>query len=69
MVGKTYILYTRIVSVQVLHNMSMWTAKEKSLTYDQAKEEAARAQKDIKMVNNSLILSSTFTFSEVVFLK
>ena len=35
--------------------MSMWTAKEKSLTYDQAKEDAARAQKDIKMVNNSLI--------------
>ena len=36
---------------KVLHNMSMWTAKEKSLTYDQAKEDAARAQKDIKMVN------------------
>jgi len=35
--------------------MNMWTAKEKSLTYDQAKEDAARAQKDIKMVNNSLI--------------
>lgn len=34
---------------QVLHNMSMWTAKEKSLNYDQAKAEAARAQKDIKM--------------------
>ena len=31
--------------------MSMWTAKEKSLNYDQAKAEAARAQKDIKMVN------------------
>ena len=31
--------------------MSMWTAKEKSLTYDQAKADAARAQKDIKMVN------------------
>lgn len=34
---------------QVLHNLSMWTAKEKSLNYDQAKEEAAKAQKDIKM--------------------
>ena len=36
--------------------MSMWTAKEKSLNYDQAKEEAAKAQKDIKMV---ISLSST----------
>lgn len=35
---------------QVLHNMSMWTAKEKSLNYDQAKADAAKAQKDIKMV-------------------
>lgn len=34
---------------QVLHNMSMWTAKEKSLNYDQAKADAAKAQKDIKM--------------------
>ena len=42
---------------QVLHNMSMWTAKVKSLTYDQAKKDAAKAQKDIKMVNNSLILN------------
>jgi len=33
----------------------MWTAKEKSLSYDQSNEDAARAQKDIKMVNNSLI--------------
>ena len=30
----------------------MWTAKEKSLNYDQAKEEAAKAQKDIKMVTS-----------------
>lgn len=37
---------------QVLHNMSMWTAKEKSLNYDQAKKEAAKAQKDIKMVSS-----------------
>jgi len=35
----------------------MWTAKVKSLTYDQAKEDAAKAQKDIKIVNNSLILN------------
>jgi len=30
----------------------MWTAKEKSINYDQAKADAAKAQKDIKMVNN-----------------
>lgn len=34
---------------QVLYNMSMWTAKEKSLSYDQAKADAANAQKDIKI--------------------
>lgn len=39
-----------VIFSQVLHNLSMWTAKEKSLNYDQAKEEAAKAQKDIKMV-------------------
>lgn len=38
--------------LQVLHNISMWTAKEKSINYDQAKADAAKAQKDIKMVNN-----------------
>lgn len=35
---------------QVLYNMSMWTAKEKSLSYDQAKADAANAQKDVKIV-------------------
>ena len=50
---------------QVLHNMSMWTAKEKSLNYDQAKAEAARAQKDIKMVNQ-FIQTTVFQFTEYV---
>ena len=50
---------------QVLHNMSMWTAKEKSLNYDQAKAEAARAQKDIKMVNQFL-QTTVFQFTEYV---
>ena len=45
-----------VIFSQVLHNLSMWTAKEKSLNYDQAKEEAAKAQKDIKTV---ISLSST----------
>lgn len=45
--------------------MSMWTAKEKSLNYDQAKAEAARAQKDIKMVNQ-FIQTTVFQFTEYV---
>ncbi|XP_060066245.1 replication factor C subunit 1-like [Ylistrum balloti] len=34
---------------QVIHNMSMWTAGNKSLTYEQAKEDSSRARKDMKM--------------------
>ena len=45
--------------------MSMWTAKEKNLNYDQAKAEAARAQKDIKMVNQ-FIQTTVFQFTEYV---
>lgn len=45
--------------------MSMWTAKEKSLNYDQAKAEAARAQKDIKMVKQ-FIQTNVFQFIEYV---
>ncbi|CAO2639831.1 Replication factor C subunit 1 [Lemmus lemmus] len=34
---------------QVLHNMSMWCAQSKALTYDQAKTDSQRAKKDIKL--------------------
>nr|XP_033803251.1 replication factor C subunit 1 isoform X3 [Geotrypetes seraphini] len=34
---------------QVLHNLSMWCARNKSLNYDQAKDDANRAKKDIKL--------------------
>ncbi|KAM4854962.1 replication factor C subunit 1 [Thomomys bottae] len=34
---------------QVLHNLSMWCAQNKALTYDQAKANSHRAKKDIKM--------------------
>ncbi|XP_006258533.2 replication factor C subunit 1 isoform X1 [Alligator mississippiensis] len=34
---------------QVLHNLSMWCAKDKSLTYDKAKADASKAKKDIKL--------------------
>ncbi|XP_013373524.1 PREDICTED: replication factor C subunit 1 isoform X2 [Chinchilla lanigera] len=34
---------------QVLHNLSMWCARSKALTYDQAKADSVRAKKDIKL--------------------
>uniref|UniRef100_A0A5F8GR81 Replication factor C subunit 1 n=1 Tax=Monodelphis domestica TaxID=13616 RepID=A0A5F8GR81_MONDO len=34
---------------QVLHNLSMWCAENKALTYDQAKTDSSRAKKDIKL--------------------
>ncbi|XP_074131839.1 replication factor C subunit 1 [Sminthopsis crassicaudata] len=34
---------------QVLHNLSMWCAESKALTYDQAKADSSRAKKDIKL--------------------
>ncbi|XP_023558535.1 replication factor C subunit 1 [Octodon degus] len=34
---------------QVLHNLSMWCAQSKALTYDQAKADSRRAKKDIKL--------------------
>ncbi|XP_075400542.1 replication factor C subunit 1 isoform X2 [Tenrec ecaudatus] len=34
---------------QVLHNLSMWCAQSKALSYDQAKADASRARKDIKL--------------------
>lgn len=40
-----------IFFLQVLHNLNMWCAKDKSLTYDEAKTDASRAKKDIKLVS------------------
>uniref|UniRef100_K7FN75 Replication factor C subunit 1 n=1 Tax=Pelodiscus sinensis TaxID=13735 RepID=K7FN75_PELSI len=34
---------------QVLHNLNMWCTKNKSLTYDEAKADANKAKKDIKL--------------------
>ncbi|XP_056136262.1 replication factor C subunit 1 [Lampris incognitus] len=34
---------------QVLHNLSMWSAKDKVMTYDQCKSDAASARKDMKL--------------------
>ncbi|KAM4807653.1 replication factor C subunit 1 [Rhinophrynus dorsalis] len=34
---------------QVLHNLSMWCARSKALSYDEAKSNAGNAKKDIKM--------------------
>ncbi|XP_067297806.1 replication factor C subunit 1 [Pseudorasbora parva] len=34
---------------QILHNLSMWSAKDKVMTYDQAKADANKAKKDMKL--------------------
>ncbi|MED6235073.1 hypothetical protein ATANTOWER_014796 [Ataeniobius toweri] len=34
---------------QVIHNLSMWSAKDKVMTYDQCKADAASARKDMKL--------------------
>uniref|UniRef100_A0A8D0AAY4 Replication factor C subunit 1 n=1 Tax=Sander lucioperca TaxID=283035 RepID=A0A8D0AAY4_SANLU len=34
---------------QVIHNLSMWSAKNKVMTYDQCKSDAASARKDMKL--------------------
>ncbi|KAL4217963.1 replication factor C subunit 1 [Mactra antiquata] len=34
---------------QVIHNLSMWTAADKAVSYDQIKADASRAKKDMKM--------------------
>ncbi|XP_034280711.1 replication factor C subunit 1 [Pantherophis guttatus] len=34
---------------QVLHNLSVWCARDKTLTYDGVKEDASKAKKDIKV--------------------
>ncbi|XP_041642033.1 replication factor C subunit 1 [Cheilinus undulatus] len=34
---------------QVIHNLSMWSARDKVMTYDQCKSDAAKARKDMKM--------------------
>ncbi|KAK7804592.1 hypothetical protein U0070_015432 [Myodes glareolus] len=39
----------RVEQIKVLHNMSMWCAQSKALTYDQAKTDSQRAKKDIKL--------------------
>uniref|UniRef100_A0A671TH35 Replication factor C subunit 1 n=1 Tax=Sparus aurata TaxID=8175 RepID=A0A671TH35_SPAAU len=34
---------------QVIHNLSMWSSKDKVMTYDQCKSDANKARKDMKM--------------------
>lgn len=38
-----------LFSLQVIHNLSMWSAKDKVMTYDQCKSDAASARKDMKL--------------------
>ena len=43
--------------LQCIHNMSMWTSKNKELSYDQAKEDAKKAQKDVRLVSGCTTLT------------
>lgn len=43
--------------VQCIHNMSMWTSGNKELSYDQAKEDAKKAQKDVRLVSQCATLT------------
>lgn len=45
------ILFFVYTFIQVLHNLSMWSATDKVMTYDQAKADANKAKKDMKMVH------------------
>ncbi len=40
------------VITQVIHNLSMWSANDKTLSYDQVKKDANKAKKDLKMVRH-----------------
>lgn len=42
-------LSPRWFTLQVIHNLSMWSAKDKVMTYDQCKSDAASARKDMKL--------------------
>jgi len=47
--------------VKVLHNLSMWTAVEKTLTYEQLAAAADNAKKDLHMVCANSIYMYTVT--------
>lgn len=50
--------------LQVLHSLSMWSAKAKNLTSDQAKQDIGRGIKHIKKVTNqSIILNVLLQFA------
>ena len=42
-------MYSSFFILQVLHNLQMWTATDKSMNYDETKAAAAEAQKNIKI--------------------
>ena len=50
----------------MIHNLSMWSAREKSLTYEQLKDDADKARKDMKLVNLATkACSDEFQLSEL----
>ena len=50
-------VFTCSLCVQCIHNMSMWTSRNKELSYDQAKEDAKKAQKDVRLVSQCATLT------------
>jgi replication factor C subunit 1 len=50
---------------QVLHNLSMWSVKDKQLSIERAKEESEKAKKNIKLVGLFLNLKLRNTFKYV----
>ena len=45
---------TCFVYQQVIHNLSMWSANDKSMSFDQVKKDAGSAKKDMKLVRDKL---------------
>ena len=50
LVVLTVIVNLLLLCKKVIHNLSMWTARDKSLSFDQLKVEAGKAQKDQHLV-------------------
>lgn len=50
---------------QVIHNLSMWSATDKVMSYDKVKSDAAKAKKDIKLVK--LLFTGTYLYLICIF--
>ena len=48
------VLHVCLCYLKVLHNLSVWTATDKNMDYDKAKETAKSAKKESKLVRKIL---------------